>query len=98
MPDAAASASAQTIRRAAARDPGAFGFGAFDNHDPRPPDGAANTSIEHAAVTLQVFAPGMTKPLETVQRGPFVGGPRQTIDLEPPGRTAPDSPWNRVGW
>jgi phospholipase C len=64
---------------------------------PQPPAGGGG-GVQHAAVTVRLFAPGMTDPVQTWEVQAGLGPQIRMLEYNPPGFPMPDAPITRAGW
>ena len=66
--------------------------------EPPEPPGGGGGGFLHAAVTVQLFAPGIAEPVQTWDLFEEVAGNLRTVSYNPPGLPAEDAPVRRLGW
>jgi phospholipase C len=67
--------------------------------DPPLPPGGGGGGFLHAAVRVELYAPGIDdQPVQTWDLPEAVAGNMRTLTYAPQGRPAPDAPVNRTGW
>ena len=66
--------------------------------EPPLPHGGGGGGVEHAAVMVRLFAPGIAEPVETWELPEAVASQIRTVEFNPPAFPAPDAPITRAGW
>lgn len=66
--------------------------------EPPEPPGGGGGGFLHAAVTVQLFAPGIEEPVQTWELPEHVAGNLRTVSYNPLGFPAEDAPVRRLGW
>ena len=64
---------------------------------PQPPGGGAG-GVEHSAVTVRLYAPGIAEPVQTWELPAALAPQIRTVEFNPPGFPRPDAPITRAGW